>query len=161
MTAKWPGGSATAKGARLVLKLPASVTMIEVAGARPGRQRRRGQAPGGADRLKPDADRDRPGALVRRPRGDRLERTRRARLLVDGKKAGARVQVAAGRKHVVEAVDTAGNRSRVTIVVSARPSDRAAEKPGAGRPRHDELWPGTGTETGCAATCSAPPSSAS
>ena len=32
LTARWTGGSATAKGARLVLKLPASVTSVEVAG---------------------------------------------------------------------------------------------------------------------------------
>jgi hypothetical protein len=71
-----------------------------------------------------------------------------ARLLVDGKKAGGSVQVATGRRHVVEAVDAAGNRSRVTILVARDRPIASMKGPAFDGVHHDELWPGKRDETG-------------
>ena len=109
-----------------------------------GQRRPAGRAPTGSA----DADRDRAGAVVRPPRGDQDQRAGRppARRRQEGRRHG--VQVAAGRRHVVESVDKAGNRSRVTILI---PRDRPIARlksPALDGPRSDELWPGKRDETG-------------
>ena len=138
---------ATANGARLVLKLPASVTTVEVSA-----RDRAGNV--GKARLRVGVDRLRPSLTVTGPAlsfGPRVAiklSAPGARLLVDGKKAGGTVRVAAGRKHVVESVDKAGNRSRVTVLI---PRDRPIARlksPALDGPRGDELWPGNRDETG-------------
>ncbi len=147
MTARWPGGSATAKGARLVLKLPANVTAVDVTA-----HDRAGNV--GKVSLRVLTDRVRPSltvtgpALAFGPRATIRLSAPGARLLVDGRKARGTVRVAAGRKHVVESVDKAGNRSRVAILI---PRDRPIAKlksPALDGPRGDELWPGQRDESG-------------
>ena len=71
-----------------------------------------------------------------------------AKLLVDGRKVGGSLQVATGRSHVVEAVDKAGNRSRVTILVARDRPIAKLRSPALDGPRGDELWPGKRDETG-------------
>ena len=147
MTARWPGGAATGKGARLVLKLPASVTSVEVSARDRAGNVGKASLRVGADRLRPTLTVTGP-ALTFGPRVAIKLSAPGARLLVDGKKAGGTVQVAAGRKHVVESVDKAGNRSRVTILI---PRDRPIARlksPALDGPRSDELWPGKKDETG-------------
>ncbi len=58
------------------------------------------------------------------------------------------MQVAAGRKHVVEAVDKAGNRSRVTVLIARDRPIARLRSPALDGPRGDELWPGKRDETG-------------
>jgi hypothetical protein len=147
MTARWTGGSATAKGARLVLKLPAAVTTVDVSA-----RDRAGNV--GKVNLRVRSDRLRPALTVSGPalsfgaRATIRLSAPGARLLVDGKKAGGRVQVAVGRRHVVEAVDKAGNRSRVTLLIAHDRPIAKLKSPALDGPRNDELWPGKRDETG-------------
>ena len=126
LTARWKGGSATADGCTARAEAAGERDAVEVtvrdrAGERGPRRRRGARRPGAAG-----ADRDRARPSRSAPARAITINAPGARLLVDGRKAGAGVQVATGRRHVVEAVDKAGNRSRVTILVPARPTDRAA-----------------------------------
>ncbi len=147
LTARWAGGSTTVKGARAVLRLPAGVTAVDVAA-----RDRAGNV--GKATLRVRADRVRPALTVTAPAmsyGPRVTiklSAPGARLLVDGKKTGGSVQVAAGRRHVVEAVDKAGNRSRVTIMVARDRPIAKLKSPALDGPRHDQLWPGNRDETG-------------
>ena len=147
LTAKWKGGSATTDGARLVLKLPASVTAVEVTA-----RDRAGNV--GRVSLAVRSDRVKPALTVKGPAlslGARAQITLSApgsKLLVDGKKARANAQVATGRKHVVEAVDKAGNRSRVTILIARDRPIAGLTNPALDGPRNDELWPSKRDETG-------------
>ena len=56
--------------------------------------------------------------------------------------------VATGRNHVIEAVDKAGNRSRVVLLVARDTAIAKLTGPALDGTRHDELWPGAAAETG-------------
>ena len=160
LTARWTGGSATAKGARLVLKLPASVTSVEVSGRDRAGNVGKVRLPVRSDRLRPDLVVTGP-ALAFGARAAIKISAPGAKLLVDGRKSGGTAQVATGRKHLVEAVDKAGNRSRVTILVASDRPIAGLKNPAFDGPRADELWPVSATRPVCAATCCARPSSGS
>jgi hypothetical protein len=147
MTARWKGGSATAKGARLVLKLPAGVTSVEVTGRDRAGNVGRVQLRVRGDRLRPPLTVTGP-ALSFAARATLRLSAPGARLLVDGKRVGGTVQVATGRRHVVEAVDKAGNRSRVTILIGRDRPIAGLKGPAFDGARRDELWPRKRDETG-------------